>query len=75
MSAHVLFTFLNELGGKGIKLEACRAYFGFFESSLTNSITLEHKCKILFIIRRNYILLSRYWCTNVKILPYKRHCY
>ena len=30
MSAHVLLNLLNELGGKVIKCEACRAFYHFF---------------------------------------------
>ena len=38
MSACVLLKLLNELR-KGIKCEACRAFYHFFETSLINSNT------------------------------------
>ena len=43
MSVHVLLNLLNELG-KGIKCEACRAFYLFFATSLINSIKQEHEC-------------------------------
>ena len=44
MSVHVLLNLLNELGKKGIKCEACRAFYLFFATSLINSIIQEHEC-------------------------------
>ena len=38
MSAHVLLNLLNELGGKVIKCEACRAFNRFPPTRLINSI-------------------------------------
>ena len=43
MSAHVLLNLLNELG-KSDKMEACRAFYYFFATSLINSIIQEHEC-------------------------------
>ena len=44
MSAHALLNLLNELG-KGIKCEACQAfYLFFFATSLINAIIQEHEC-------------------------------
>ena len=43
MSAHVLFNYLTSLG-KGIKCEACQAFYLFFTTSLINSIIQEHEC-------------------------------
>ena len=43
MSAHVLLNLLNELG-KRDKLEACRAFYLFFATSLINSIIQEPEC-------------------------------
>ena len=44
MSAHVLLNLLNEMWGKEIKCEACRAFYLFFATSLINSIIQEHEC-------------------------------
>ena len=46
MSAHVLLNLLNEMR-KGIKCEACLAFYFFFATSLINSIKqeYEYKCK------------------------------
>ena len=49
MSAHVLLNLLNELGKK-VKCEMGRAIYGFFATSLINSIIQERECKILYII-------------------------
>ena len=42
MSAHVLLNLLNELG-KGIKYEACRAFYLFFATGLINPIKQERE--------------------------------
>ena len=44
MSAQILLNLLNELGKKGIKYEACRAFYLFLATSLINSIIQEHEC-------------------------------
>ena len=49
MSAHILLTLFNELR-KRDKMQACRAFYPFFATSLINSIIQEHSCQILFII-------------------------
>ena len=43
MSAHVLLNLLNELGERD-KMRGCRAFYGFFATSLINSIIQEHEC-------------------------------
>ena len=43
MSAHGLLNFLKELG-KGIKFEACRAFYLFFATTVINPIIQEHEC-------------------------------
>ena len=48
-SAHVLLNLLNKLG-KSDKMEACRAFYHFFATSLKYSIIQGHECSILFII-------------------------
>ena len=42
MSAHVLLNLLKEL--KGIKCEACHAFYCFFATSFIKSIIQEHEC-------------------------------
>ena len=42
MNGYVVLKLLNELGEE-IKCEACRAFYHFFPTSLTNSIIQEHK--------------------------------
>ena len=52
MSAHVLLNLLNELGKRDkmrglpsiLSLEACRAFYFLFATSLLNSIIQEHEC-------------------------------
>ena len=43
MSAHALLNLLNKLG-KGIKCEACPAFYHLFATSLISSIIQEHEC-------------------------------
>ena len=43
MRAPVLLNLLNELGGKGIKCEACKAFNRCFRTSLIISIIQEHE--------------------------------
>ena len=50
MSGHVLLNLSNELG-KRDKIQCLQSISSFFfTTSLINSITQEHECKILFII-------------------------
>ena len=41
MNAHVLLNLLNKLG-KSDKMQACRAFYRFFTTSLINSTIQEH---------------------------------
>ena len=43
MSAHVFIEFIKRVGEE-IKYEACRAFYFFFATSLTNSIIQENEC-------------------------------
>ena len=43
MSALVLLSLINELGGE-IKCEACQAFYLFFATSLLKAIVQEHEC-------------------------------
>ena len=48
MNAHVLLNLLS--WGKGIKCEACQAFYRFFAASLVDLIILDNECFILIII-------------------------
>ena len=49
MSAHVLLHLLNQLG-KRDKMRGLASILSLFCNNLINSIIMEHKCWILFII-------------------------
>ena len=70
MSAHVLLNLLNELR-KRDKMQACRAFYLFFATSLINSILMEHK-NVRFYLSYDIkmILKSYFWRENISVLPY-----
>ena len=65
MSAHVLLNLLNELGGKEIKCEACRAFYLVFATILINSIIQEHEC---YTLRLFYNLINAVKSYNFVIM-------
>ena len=66
MSAHVLLNLLNELG-KRDKMQACRAFYLFFATSLINSIIQEHNVRF-YLSYDIKITLKSHSCRKIVII-------